>query len=148
MTLIELVISLVVFAIIIAGIFGAWAFMEGHSADPVPRAQAIAIAESYLEEIRLKRYAELSACPAVPAPGGRARFTHTCHYNGLVDNGAHDQFGNAIAGLANYQVQVSVVQSADLPGIASADAQRITVQVAAPSGETLSLSTYRTRDWP
>jgi MSHA pilin protein MshD len=148
MTLVELVISLVVFGIIIAGIFGAWAFMEGHSADPVPRAQAIAIAESYLEEIRLKRYEDLGSCPPVPPPGGRARYTHTCHYQGLVDAGARDQFGNPITGLGAYTVQVAIAQSGDLPGIAAADAQRILVTVDGPNGETISLSTYRTRDWP
>lgn len=147
-SLVELVITIVVLAIVLAGVMGAWSYLSSHSADPLPRAQAINVAEGYLEEIRLKRYGALSACPAVPPPGGRSRFTHTCHYQGLVDNGARDQFGNAIPNLADYVVSVNIVQSPDLPGIPASDAQRITVTVDAPNGETIALSAYRAKEWP
>jgi len=146
-TLVELVISITILLIIVTTVFGALAVMGGHSGDPVPREQAISIAQSYLAEIRLKRYAAIGACPAVPPPGGRARFSFTCHYNGLVDNGARDQFGTAITALASYQISVSIFQVTDLPGIPAVDAQRIEVQVTTPANETVTLSGYRTREW-
>ncbi len=147
-TLIELVIGIVVILIVVSGLFAALTSMGGSSGDPLPRSQAIALAESYLEEIRLQQYAPLSSCPAVPPPGGRARFTHICHYQGVVDNGARDQFDNAIGGLEDYQVSVAISQTGQLGSIASVDTQLISVTVTSPANETLTLSTYRARELP
>ncbi len=147
-TLIELVIGIVVIVIVVSGLFVALTSMSGSSGDPLPRSQAVAIAESYLEEIRLQKYANITSCPVVPAPGGRSRFTYTCHYQGLTDNGARDQFGNAILGLEAYQISVTIAQSSQLGGIVPTDAQSISVRVISPANETLTLSTYRTRELP
>lgn len=147
-TLIELVMGIVIVLIIISGLFAALTTIGASSGDPLPRTQAISIAESYLEEIRLQGYASLGSCPAVPAPGTRAQFIKTCHYQGLVDNGARDQFGNLITGLENYQITVTINQSAQLGGIPAADAQLIKVSVISPANETLSISSYRTREFP
>ncbi len=148
LTLVELVISMVVIGIVVTGIFGALSGMAGSSGDPVPRTQAIAIAEAYLEEVRLQQYETVGSCPAVPPPGGRSRFTHSCHYQGLTDNGARDQFGNAIVGLEDYQISISINQSSALTGIAATDAQLIGIAVTSPANESFTLSTYKTREWP
>ncbi len=147
-TLIELVIGIVVILIVVSGLFAALSSMATSSGDPLPRTQAIAIAKAYLEEIRLQQYAAVSSCPPVPPPGGRARYTHSCHYQGLVDNGARDQFDHIITGLEGYQVSVGIFQSAQLGGISSADVQRTTVTVTSPANEPVTLSTYRTRELP
>jgi len=147
-TLVELVIGIVILLIIISGLFAALTTIGASSGDPVPRTQAIAIAETYLEEIRLQQYANLSSCPPVPAPGSRAQYIYTCHYQGLTDNGARDQFGNLITGLEDYQISVTLSQSNQLGGVSSADAQLISVSVSSPANETLTLSSYRTREFP
>jgi len=147
-TLIELVISMIVIALIVTGIFGALGSMAGSSGDPVPRTQAIAIAEAYLEEVRLQQYATVGSCPAVSPPGGRAQFIYSCQYQGLTDAGARDQFGNAIVGLEDYQISIAISQTTALGGIIAADAQRVEVTVTSPAAETLTLSTYKTRAWP
>ncbi len=147
-TLIELVISMIVIAVVVTGIFGALGSMAGSSGDPVPRTQAIAIAESYLEEVRLQQYATVGSCPGVSAPGGRAQFIYSCQYHGLTDAGAKDQFGNAIVGLEDYQISIAISQTTALGGIIAADAQRVEVSVTSPAAETFTLSTYKTREWP
>ncbi len=147
-TLVELVITIIVISLVVLGIFGALGSMAGSSGDPVVRTQAVSIAEAYLEEVRLQQYATVGSCPAVAPPGGRAQFSYTCQYQGLSNSGARDQFDNAITGLENYQISISINQSAALGGIAAADAQRIEISVTSPAAETFTLSTYKTRAWP
>jgi MSHA pilin protein MshD len=143
-SLIELVVSIVVLAIASVGIFSALGTIVGRSADPLIREQSIAIAEAYLEEITLSQFATLGACPAVPPPGGRANYSHVCHYNGLADTGARDQNNNPIAGLGAFNVSVAVTASGALNGIAASEVLRIDVTVLGPTNEPFSLSGYRT----
>lgn len=51
-SLVEMVVFIVIVTTAIAGVIGALAFMSGHSADPMARKQAIAIAESLMQEIQ------------------------------------------------------------------------------------------------
>ena len=143
LSLIELVVSIVVLAVAAVGIFSALGSLVGRSADPLIREQSIAIAEAYLEEITLAEFSTLAACPAVPGAGGRANFSHICHYQGLTNTGAVDQNGNAIPGLENYTVNVAIAASSALGGLASSEVLRIDVGVTGPTGETLVLNSYR-----
>jgi len=142
-TLIELVISIVILSIAVVGVLSALGTIVGRSADPMIREQSIAIAEAYLEEISLIQFAAVAGCPVVPGAGGRANYSHICHYNGLSDAGARDQNGNAILGLESYDVTVSVNNSSGLGGLPLADTLRIDVNVTGPTAETFSLSGYR-----
>jgi len=150
-TLVELVISMLVFTISVVGVYSASSRITNQSADPLLRSQALAIAKSYMEEVRLKQYAPLSSCPTVPGTGGRANFSHVCHYSLLIDGVAKDQFGNNLSGFSQYSVKVTVNQSSVLGPFGSqvplADALLITVTVdhaANPTGSILAkLSAYR-----
>ncbi len=53
-TLIELIVAIVVISIALVGVLSVINYTTLHSADPVLRHQAIAIAEAYMEEISLK----------------------------------------------------------------------------------------------
>ena len=64
-------------------------------------------------------------------------------YSGLADAGAHDQFGNAIAALADYNVAVSVSQSSALANVPSGAARRVDITVTHTSGVIARLSGYR-----
>ena len=143
-TLIELVISMVVLSIAVVGVLSALGMIVGRSADPMIREQSIAIGEAYLEEINLSQFASTASCPGVPGAGGRANYSHVCHYDGLADSGAVDQNGNAITGLTDYNVAVAVSNSGGLGGLASAVTLRIDITVTGPTNETFSLSGYRT----
>lgn len=141
-TLIELIISIVVIAIAIGGVLGVLSQSVSHSADSMVMSQAVAIGEAYLEEITLRSFADPDG---VDGEANRVDFDDVDDYNGLVDVGARDQFGVAIASLSQYTVAVTVVSSTALTGVPGADAQRIDVTVTYAPNVTVALSAYKTR---
>ena len=142
MTLIELVMSVVIIAIAVGGVLGLLAQTSGHSADAMIISQAVSIGEAYAEEIGLQSFDDPDGSDGEAA---RADFDDVDDYNGLVDAGARDQFGNALPGLSAYTVSVNVQNSAALTGVASGDVHRIDVRVVNAPYVDLTLTRYRTR---
>ena len=142
-TLIELVISIVIVAVAVSAILGLLARTAGSSADAMVLAQAVSVAEAYLEEISLKPFADPDG---VDGEAARNAYDDVDDYNGLVDVGARDQLGTALPALAGYTVAVTVTPSAALTGVPSTDAARVDVRVtfAAPRVDFM-LSGYKTR---
>jgi MSHA pilin protein MshD len=141
LTLVELVISIVIMSIVMVGMFSVIRVAVGHSADPIVEHQALAVAESYMDEILLQNY----TCTG--SPSSRSQYNCVDNYNGLSDSGAHDENGNAISGLSSYNVSVSVNDAASIgPGANTQTAKQITVTVIAPGipSPGLSLVGYRT----
>lgn len=145
-TLVELVVSIVVISIGLAGVLLVMNRNVSSSGDPMVQHQAIAIAEAYLEEILAKDFTDPDGGETGGPEAGetRATFDDVNDYNGLIDNGARDQNNSAIAGLGGYTVTVSVVNQA-WNGIPVADALLATVTVTGPGGLSVTLSGYRTR---
>jgi MSHA pilin protein MshD len=143
-TLVELIMAIVVVGVAFAGMMAAYASMVGRSADPMVYQQAIAIADSFLEEISAKDYpASFSGnCPA--SPGNRTLFDDVCDYAGYTSSNLTDIAGNVL-GISGYQVAIAVTAAGGQLGIAANDALLVTVSVTHPLGSTLSLSTYRVR---
>ncbi len=141
-TLVELIVSIVVVATAVGAILGVLSRNVGGSADPFITLQAGAIAEAYLEEIRLRPFLDPDGADGEVL---RSDFDDLDDYHGLLDNGARDQFGNPIAALANYTISVNVVASAALPGVPSADTLRIDVRVVQAPYVDFTLSSYRTQ---
>lgn len=139
-TLIELVIAIVIISIAAGAILMAMSTSLTASADPMIRHQAVAIAEAYLEEISLKSFADPDG---VDGEGSRDLYDDVDDYNGLVDNGARNQFDAAIADLSGYTVSVSVTASSALPSIASTDLFLISVQVTHSINVDITVSGYR-----
>ena len=140
-TMIELVVAITIVSMAAVELLGAMSAITTRSANAMVRHQSVAIAEAYLEEILAKPVANPN--PSV-VETTRATWDYVDQYNGLVDVGAHDQFGNAIANLSNYTVSVSVVQSSGLSGITAANSRRIDITVSDPTGVKVMLSGYRT----
>jgi MSHA pilin protein MshD len=140
-TLIELIIAITIVAIAATTILGTIANVATRSADAMVQQQAIAIAQAYLEEIMQRWVVDPNG---TPPNTGRGSWDLVDNYNGLVDVGAKDQFGNAIAALSAYTVSVSVVASTGLSGVPSTAARRIDVTVTRTPGVTVTLSGYRT----
>ncbi len=135
-SLVELVITIVIISIALIGILGVVNLSVKHSADPVVQQQAIAIAESYLEEILL--------LPVTDPDGSntgetRATFDNVEDYDGLNDIGATDQNGNTISGLENYTITVSVSDQI----ISAVSMKAVTVSVVRAGTDTISLSGYK-----
>ncbi len=141
-TLIELIISIVVIAIAIGGVLGVLSQSAGRSADAMVMSQAVAVAEGYLEEITLRPFVDPDG---VDGEALRTDFDDVDDYNGLVDVGARDQFGNAPPALAGYTVTVTVTPSSALASVPSADAERVDVRVTYAPSVVVALTGYRTR---
>lgn len=141
-TLVELVVSIVVIAIAASAVLGVLSRSVGRSADAMVMSQAVAIAEAYLEEIMLKPFADPDG---VDGETLRTDFDDVDDYHGLVDNGARNQFGAALAPLSEYTVSVTVGATAALPSVPGADAERVDVRVTYPQGATVALTGYKTR---
>lgn len=137
-TLVELVVAIVVIAVSIISVLGLLSSQASHSGDAMIRSQATHIASSYLNEVLQK--------PFLPQanPPGRINFNDVSDYNGLVDVGAHDQVGNAVAGLSAFTVRISVTSTA-LGSLPAQYVKQVDVTVTHSSGATVLLSGYRTQ---
>ncbi len=98
-TLIEFIVALVILAVG-STLLVSFVTLSAHNADPMLQAQSRAIAASYMDEILLRS-----------ASGGncadRASYEWIDCYDGLSEP-PRDQFGNPIAALSDYQVDVTV----------------------------------------
>lgn len=154
-TLVELVISIAVIGIAVAGVLQVMTYTSGRSADPMVREQALMVAEAYMEEILLKPFVDPSTGQVcTPATVGRTIFNKVCDYNGLPDNVVRNQFGTAIPDLEAYTVTVTVTSAgAALDTISNAASPlpggfirvlRVDVLVTGPGGTSIPLTGYRT----
>lgn len=140
-TLVELVIAITIVAIAATTVLGAMSAITTRSADAMIQQQAIVVAQAYLEETLQRPVVDPDG---VEPESGRGTYDDVDDYNGLADVGAHDQFGNAIAALSDYNVAVAVSQSAALTNVPSTAARRVDITVTHPSGVVARLSGYRT----
>ena len=139
-TLIELVIAIVIISIAASTVLMALSTSVAQSADPMIRHQAVAIAEAYLEEVALRSFADPDG---VDGEASRDLYDDVDDYNGLVDAGARDQFGNALAGLGDYTVTVAVTASSALPSIALTDLFLSSVTITHAANIDFTVSAYR-----
>lgn len=170
-TLIELVVFIVVVSAALAGVLRIFTQATATSADPMQRRQALAIAESLLDEVMLMPFTFCDgddanvetatstagcagAADTLGAETGEGRFAppsfdHVNDYHGLAMTGIVDITNAALAGLSDYSASIAV-STAALGSISagSGDALRITVTVTTPGGDTLSLDGYRSRHAP
>jgi MSHA pilin protein MshD len=138
MTLVELVLTIVIIGIAAAALFTATAAITARSSDPMLRQQSLMLAEAYLEEIGLQAFMPQSAESCTPA---RACFNDVRDYAGLVNLPPQDAFGNTLAALSGYRVNVDV--SGPTP-VFDAPTLIIAVTVTDPGGQQLTLKGYRT----
>lgn len=145
--MVELVISIVLIGLAVSGTMLAMTNLIRGSGQPQRVLQAISIAESYMEEIRLQ---------PVDDPQGGANVVEATRdlYDAILDydginQAPTDQLGSAIASLSDYTVRVSVVASGALgPAgnlLPSTDTYRIDVRVTHPDGTDITLSSHRAR---
>lgn len=169
--MIELLMFISILAIALAAMLRVFVQATTASADPVLRRQALAIAESLLEEVQLMPFSfcdsedpavETATSPTDCAGGaevmgpdagesrtGLPSFDHVNDYHGFAMTGITDLTGTTVAGLGAYAASVSV-GAATLHTLAAAggDALRIDVTVTGPAGVSVTLSGYRSRHAP
>ncbi|MFC3851944.1 MULTISPECIES: prepilin-type N-terminal cleavage/methylation domain-containing protein [Saccharospirillaceae] len=166
-TLIELIIAIVVLSIAVVGILNALGGNALRNVDPQIRLQALAIAESYLDEALSKSFfppdaSSTDACAAPPVNSNRASWQKICDYNGynsttddggiLIAADTDDPGATPFAELAGYVVNISVSAgdgtAISFGGITSTGSDcatllRVQVNVSDPLGSTTQLVGYR-----
>lgn len=146
-SLIELIIFIVIISTALVGILLVMNQVTRSSADPLLRKQALAAAESLLEEIELQDFISASGVTAAVTKDNRASSYHVVgDYAGFATAGILPVGGTAaIAGLEGYGVTVAVASGvAAWNGIPAGSAVLITVTVTTPQGEAIPISGYRT----
>ncbi len=167
-SLIELIVALVIAGGALAGMLQVYGQFVQSSNTPLMRKQALAVAESLLEEIQLMPFticdpddanvwaaAGAAAC-ATPAEAigpevgetrtGTPRFDNVNDYDGW---GLADYVDFTGAALPGYGAAVTVAAAAlGTITAATGNALLITVTVIQPDGETVVLQGYRTRHSP
>ena len=176
-SLIELLMFIVIVSVAVVGVLSVMNVTSKASADPMQRKQALAIAESLLEEIELQpltfcdpddanaRSATVALlappAPAIgcattvqnlgPTPGetryADPRFDNVADYHGFSMAGIRDMQNTLLAGLGSYTASVTIVQDGLAFALAAAEVLRIDVRVT--SGPTdVTMTGYRFRYAP
>ena len=175
-SLVELIMFIVIISVALVGILQVMTLVTRHSADPLVHKQALAIAESLLEEVELKHFtycdpddpiaatATSSTACATPekigaetisgvketrgGAGFNGQFDNVSDYNDFVAGPVTDI--NGVAAPAGYTAAIAVAETA-LAGIPSTESLFITVTVDNPACEMhpcITLNGYRTRYAP
>ncbi len=131
-TLIELIIFIVVVSAGLAGILSVMNSVVKSSADPMVRKQAMALADSVLEEILLKSYAH---DPAAAVGTGRATYDNVDDYNLLTQTA----FTDLPTALSGYTLAITVGAPASVSGVTM---KKVTVTVSRGS-ESVTMNGYR-----
>lgn len=135
-TLVELVMTIVIISIAIAGVVGAFSLIAGRSADPLNQTRSVALAQLAYDELASRYYDESTLL------GG-----------GEVDVDEVDceslQGGdlNATSPYSGFSTPEPEIECAgnDFPalGLADEDLKKITIEITDPSGQTYVFSAYR-----
>ena len=154
----------------VAGTLIAYDFAARGSADPVVKKQALAIAESLLEEIQQMPFTycdpddanvstagSSAGCATTPEAMGpeagetrydpNTPFDNVNDYNGFTMSPIRDITNTLIGGLGAYSASVTVA-AVTFNGIPNTDALQITVTVTGPANVTVTVDGYRTRYAP
>lgn len=164
LTLIELILFIVIVGVGVAGITVTYNTVVRHSADPMVRKQAIAIAESLLLEIEQQAFTwcdpqdanvlsatSFAGCAANnqsglagPTPGTETRGSNANPFDNVAD------YGNYNTVINGYTASVAITQAGGVAPFAALPADavlRIAVTVAR-GDETVTLVGYRSRYAP
>ncbi len=163
-TLVELIVAMVLIAIAMLGITYSLSFGLKYQSHGLSQAQAVALAQAYLDEMLGQKFDANTPTGGVPpchpstiacAPassfggaGPRAAFTSINDYHGLDESPPLDMDGNPMSGYNGYRVQVEVryadaAEQSVLGLDAPTDAKLLQVRVGMPDGTNLVVAAYR-----
>ncbi len=170
-SLVELIMFIMIVSVALVGILAVMDRVTGHSADTLVRKQALAIAESILEEVELMPFTlcdpddanavtatvvgDCTTAEGIGAEAGETRYNPTTPYDNVSD---YDTFGMAAGsilditgtntGLNGYTLAGIAITPTTLPSVPMGEVLQITVTVDGPNNETVVLDGYRTRYSP
>lgn len=149
-TLIELIIFIVVVSAGLAGILSVMNTVVKSSADPMVRKQAMALADSILEEVLLHAYCDLdTANPTPPAcvthvvkpvvAGARSTFDNVDDFKGRTASEIATLFADSLVQVPGYTIAIAVADPANLGGVLM---KQVTVTVSRGT-ESIAMTGYR-----
>jgi MSHA pilin protein MshD len=137
MTLIELLLSMVIISVALAGVLMVMNATASRSADPMITEQATAIAEAYMEEIITKAFVDPNG---EGEEAGRATWDDVNDYAAIGTQVPTDQYNDPV-GLGGYSVTVAIGAAAPVAGEPMIP---VTVTVVHPgAGVSVTLNGYR-----
>lgn len=156
-TLIELVLTIVIVGVAVAGVVGAFSLMTGRSADPLLQSRATALGQLYLDEVIARSYDDstpvgggyvdnVDCSPSAGDHDDRDRFETINDFHTGANNPQEPFLASSTEDLySGYQVTVEVTCAGDeLSDISSnEDAKRIDVTVTDPRQQETVISAYR-----
>ena len=160
-TLVELIMTIVIISVAIAGVVGAFSLIVGRSADPLNQTRAVALSQRYMDEILFKKFDESSpvgggqvdasdvACSAAEMDDGESRsgYDDVDDYDDVTDEIPSDYWAssNPEIGYEQYKVNISVTCVSDPLAELGVDvlSKRIDITVTDPSGNDYIFSAYR-----
>ena len=157
-TLIELVMTIVIISVAIAGVVGAFSLIAGRSADPLNQTRAVALSQRYMDEILAKKFAEdspvgggaVASCSVTGSESGESRSTwnDVDDYDEVTGETPSDYWNSSVddePGYEQFKVDVSVICVNDPSTELGVDvvAKRIDITITDPSNNTYLFSAYR-----
>lgn len=154
-TLIELVMTIVIISIAVAGVVGAFSVMVGRNADPLWQTRVVTLAQIYAGEILSKKFDNSAgqggeppysgaACNIGPDSGEtRATYNDVDDYNGTDDKPPRTADGSLGPEYKAYEVKVTVSCAGSQVGVANNQVKRIDIRVIAPGESPALFSLYR-----
>jgi len=155
-TLVEVVMFIVIIATALSAVLGTLSLTVGRSSDPLVARQALAVAESMLQEVMSQPYTANDldgGANAIGPEAGETRssttspFDHVDDYNGYSMSGIVKPDGTAVTGLSTYNASVVVAAQA-LDNIPVGEGLLVTVTVTGPGGYSVALRGFRARVAP
>ncbi|MBC7717342.1 MAG: type II secretion system protein [Pseudorhodobacter sp.] len=146
-SLVELIVLIVVVGIVVTAAMGALGTLSVRSADPLVQRQALAVAQSLLDEALAQPTPDGDALG--PEPGesrgsATAPFNHVNDYNGYATTGIRNFDGTPVAALESYNANISVRPQA-VGNVPAADGWWVEVRVTGPGGAEVVLAGWHAR---
>jgi MSHA pilin protein MshD len=147
-TLVEMIVMIMILGMGLSGVMMAINRANRDSAVPFIRKQAIAIAESIMEEVTARAFTNNAGTPSVDLAGAAAAQRNAAHevddYNGFTMTGirAPESPGTIITGLADYSVSVAVAATA-FGTVPNTKSKLITVTVNGPADVQVKLEGFK-----
>ncbi|WP_449287576.1 type IV pilus modification PilV family protein [Marinobacter sp. PE14] len=152
-TLVELVITIVIISVAIAGVVGAFSLITGRSADPLNQTRAVKLAQLYMDEILTQKYDDQTpqggspkfsgACSIGPEGSeGRTTFDDVDDYDGLT-GAPSTATGAALSGYSGFSISIAIACAGTEVGLPADEAKRIDLEIIAPGNQTFSFTAYR-----
>ncbi|KXB30247.1 hypothetical protein AT959_12875 [Dechloromonas denitrificans] len=139
LTLVELIVFIVIVGVALTGVLAVFNETTRRSADPLIRKQAMATAESLMEELQAVHYLCPGGATCASATTANRTALHALDdYHGFTMNGIVAIDGTAIAPLAGYTATVAVINEV----LNGRNGKRISITVSR-GNESLTLDGWR-----